>query len=42
MFKRQDGKLIMKIDKKYANKPCAVDDGCQYFEQIVMKGTVCM
>jgi len=42
MFKRQGGKLIMKIDKKYANKPCAVDDGCQYFEQIVMKGTVCM
>jgi hypothetical protein len=41
MFKNRDGKLIMMMDKKYAGKPCVVDDGCQYFKEIVMKGVIC-
>jgi hypothetical protein len=41
MFKSHNGKLIMMMDKEYAGKPCAVDDGCQYFEEIVMKGVIC-
>ena len=40
MFKSYNGKLIMMMDKEYAGKPCAVDDGCQYFEEIVMKERV--
>ena len=41
MFKSRDGKLMMMIDKKYAGKPCVVDDGCQYFEEVVMNGVIC-
>jgi len=41
MFKRVDGELFMNLDKKFAGRPCVVDDGCRYFEKIVLKGNIC-
>ena len=37
MYRRND-KLRMTIDKKKANKDCIVDEGCDYFDNIVIPG----
>ena len=37
-FYRENGLLRMKIHKKYVNKPCQVDSGCSYFENVVVPG----
>lgn len=42
VFIRENGELHMKIDKKLANKDCVVEDGCDYFENVVMKGKLCI
>ena len=41
MFKREDDKLYIHVDKDFAGKPCVVDEGCQYFDEIVLKGKIC-
>ena len=41
MFKRMENKLLLHIDKKFAGKPCVVDDGCKYFDEVVLKGHIC-
>ena len=39
MMKSENNKLIQWIDKKYANKPCVVEDKkCEFFENVVVKG----
>tara|TARA_R100001163_G_C5048250_1_gene185297 strand:+ start:681 stop:875 length:195 start_codon:yes stop_codon:yes gene_type:complete len=35
---RKDGKLLMNVDKKLADKECCVDSGCEYFDSIVVPG----
>ena len=35
---RKDGKLLMNVDKKLANKECCVESGCDYFDSIVVPG----
>jgi len=37
MYRRND-KLRMTIDKKKADKDCIVDEGCDYFDNIVIPG----
>ena len=39
-FYRKNGILYTKVRKKYANKPCRVDEKCSYFENIVVPGIV--
>ena len=41
MFKRENDKLYIHVDKDFAGKPCVVDEGCHYFEEIVLKGKIC-
>jgi|TARA_R100000781_G_scaffold114486_3_gene85425 hypothetical protein len=41
MFKREEDGLLMRIDSKFAARPCSVDKGCTYFDKIVMKGVIC-
>ena len=41
MFKRMENKLLIHIDKKFAGKPCVVDSGCKYFDEVVLKGHIC-
>jgi|TARA_R100000656_G_scaffold53527_1_gene42310 hypothetical protein len=38
MLVRVDDTLIMRLDEKFAGKPCVVDKGCEYFDEIVTKG----
>ena len=40
IFHRVDGNLAMHIDRNYRGKDCFVnsDEGCEYFEKIVIKG----
>ena len=39
MMKSENNKLIQWIDKKYANKPCVVEEKkCEFFENEVVKG----
>jgi len=35
---RQENVLHMKLRKKYANKPCQVDNKCSYFDSVVIPG----
>ena len=38
MMYRKDDKLRMELDKKKADKDCIVDEGCDYFDNIVIPG----
>tara|TARA_Y100001951_G_C11246151_1_gene243499 strand:+ start:472 stop:684 length:213 start_codon:yes stop_codon:yes gene_type:complete len=38
MFSRRDGALEFKISKEFENKPCCVNKGCSYFDNIVIPG----
>ena len=38
MLVRVDKTLVMRLDEKFAGKPCVVDKGCEYFDEIVTKG----
>ena len=38
MMYRKDGELHMVIDKSKADKDCIVDEGCDYFDNIVIPG----
>jgi hypothetical protein len=38
MFVRVGKALIMRLDEKFVGKPCVVDKGCEYFDEIVTKG----
>ena len=38
MMKCENGRLIIKIDSNYANVPCSVEKGCDYFNNIVVPG----
>ena len=36
MMPRMNGELVMVIDSKLKGKSCSVDNGCEYFEKIVV------
>ena len=38
MFVRKDGKLTYSVNSKLSGKNCSVEDGCEYFETIVIPG----
>jgi hypothetical protein len=39
MFRRdEDGKLHTYMDEEYHNKECKVNDGCDYFDNVVVPG----
>lgn len=35
-IRTQDGKLILNIDSKKENKECTLDEGCAYFDRVVV------
>tara|TARA_R100001463_G_scaffold131591_1_gene191710 strand:+ start:59 stop:253 length:195 start_codon:yes stop_codon:yes gene_type:complete len=37
-FVRKNGLLCTKMRKKYANKPCQVEEDCSYFNNVVVPG----
>lgn len=41
MFVRVEDNLVMRMDSRYAGKTCAVDKKCRYFDNIVMRGSIC-
>ena len=38
MFVRKDGKLTYSVNSKLSGKNCSFEDGCEYFETIVIPG----
>ena len=38
IFKREDEKLSYNLSSKYSGKNCFVDNGCEYFEAVVIPG----
>jgi hypothetical protein len=36
MMPRVGGELVMIVDSKLQGKTCVVDNGCEYFERIVV------
>ena len=38
MFIREDDKLYTFISSELNGKPCIIEDGCEYFEEIVIPG----
>lgn len=38
MMYRSNGELRVVMDKKKSNKDCIIDDGCDYFDNIVIPG----
>ena len=38
MFSRETGVLSMKLDSKLVGKDCLVEDGCDYFDAVVIPG----
>mgnify|MGYP005816823925 FL=1 len=40
VFTRDEGYLSMCLDDKKVGKSCSVEDGCDYFQAIVMPGIV--
>ena len=38
MMVRKDGVRYMRLSKKLADKECVVDQGCDYFDNIVVPG----
>ncbi len=38
VFSRDDGYLSMKLDKEIMGKECKVEEGCNYFESVVVPG----
>ena len=40
VFTRKNGYLSMKMDDKIMDKKCAVEDGCGYFNTVVVPGIV--
>ena len=37
MMQRKDGRLYMWLDEEKKGKPCTANEGCDYFENIVVK-----
>ena len=37
-FNKEIGALVTFIDPDFAGKPCAVEDGCDFFEDVVVQG----
>jgi len=37
MMQRKEGKLVMWLDNDKKGKPCNANEGCDYFENIVVK-----
>tara|TARA_R100000742_G_C4252376_1_gene70563 strand:+ start:213 stop:380 length:168 start_codon:yes stop_codon:yes gene_type:complete len=38
MFSRETGVLSMKLDSRLVGKNCLVEDGCDYFDAVVIPG----
>ena len=38
MFSREDGYLSMRLDSRLVGKDCLVEDGCDYFDAVVIPG----
>ena len=37
-FDKDIGALVTFIDPEFADEPCVVEKGCEFFEDIVVKG----
>ncbi len=37
-FNKELGALVTFVDPAFAGKPCVVEDGCDFFEDIVVQG----
>ena len=37
-FNKELGALVTFVDPAFANKPCAIERGCDFFEDVVVQG----